>query len=1337
MQHPTFRWIRAHAPPLLLTLLAGAALAAGAARATAQDKRVALRDQRRDLVLSTEAGGYAVLDGNEFVCYVIAGDNCRQVFNGPLGQGGYWPAGSPDAYVFGSGLQIAGIVGPDGGPWAADTAGAFFYDPGGTQTSGTEITGVYDSTEPEDLAAWPADGLITAESPFRTADVGRSAISSQDTWVRYWDGDPNRLSGRDHPMGIRVTQRSLQWAYPAGNESIIYFVYDLENVTAEDEFQRLNEAQFFAGEDRLPNDGYSLSDVYVNASADMDVTSNAGQNLSTAILPFDLAISYHGGFNGPGFVYSPQLFYPPFFVEAPGIVGIKILRAPGESAGDSSRLAMFTDYGGSSVGFPSPRGVPQLWRYMAGEINPAEGDFPCNIPAEVAGATPQAGERSVCNTFQTSRDTRFMAASGPFSLAPGERRTLALAYVVAPTLATLPDGSPTGIVANASNDSANPPGIPSFHPGFPSARGCTDETATTCTDVDAANGVRPIERGAGWVSYDGPAPATALESPAQKLDQFSVETATHSLLDRALIAQTIFDAKFLRPMPPEAPEFYVLPGTNAVTIVWDPSPTEETGDPFNELASDPESPLYNPNYRQFDVQAYEVWRGVRADSLERVAVFTVADRPFVDVTCELVEPDEEIGNPAGRGFALGETCPADYSRTAIRVPFFNNGGAGGRPGRGVVRSTSGLAAVVDQTPLPDWSGFGGGGVPFVYRDEGLVNNFSYFYSVTAADLNSPASGPASQRSERIVKSVLPRRDAPNLGGGTLEAALVGDDGVPLDPNTPVPSIDPETGTFDGPFPPTNAVHLTFAPLVQRLLPRFTLTATIDSIVPVRSPGSARGTPTPECRDGGDPFDICLKHYVSVDRDGAKSAIVLDVYDPWWALFGESVPNKAKFVDAEVPFDADALDAFGIPTRSGRATAVGTYNEALNNGGVVEGPQNRRSANFGGTSFVRHGGSRWFSGTEETVPDPAKYVRVGHLDGVDTVWAPIAYTPESSLNPYPSFGPPDFEKQCFSRALGKLGRAADVRFSWRNGRVSVRDVVQHVDVPFSPATRSSYGFLTTDANGNGVIDWQDFNYILGANDLLRGVAGGECDPAGNPGGVPGWNPAGTFPSVELTDTPEIVPVSTQGLRLEGAAGLGATGHGFGLYVNGERYIFQVESLPPDGRVWTLRTYSGTVSSDRATFDADDPSGYLYWSDFTGSGTGQRPPVVAGLTMSWTVSRPGLATGPPDLAEIHTVPDPYFFLSDYDGGSRDKQLLFVNLPPRATVRIYSLGGILVDVVDHDDPTGGGREPWDLRNRYGRLVASGVYFWHVVTPEGQERVGKFTIVNPHRDPFGTVRR
>jgi hypothetical protein len=70
--------------------------------------------------------------------------------------------------------------------------------------------------------------------------------------------------------------------------------------------------------------------------------------------------------------------------------------------------------------------------------------------------------------------------------------------------------------------------------------------------------------------------------------------------------------------------------------------------------------------------------------------------------------------------------------------------------------------------------------------------------------------------------------------------------------------------------------------------------------------------------------------------------------------------------------------------------------------------------------------------------------------------------------------------------------------------------------------------------------------------------------------------------------------------------------------------------------------------------------------------------------------------------------------------------VNLPAKATIRIYSMSGVLVDIVTHDDPTGAGRAPWDLRNRSNQFVASGVYFYHVSTPDGKSRVGKFTVVN-----------
>jgi hypothetical protein len=238
----------------------------------------------------------------------------------------------------------------------------------------------------------------------------------------------------------------------------------------------------------------------------------------------------------------------------------------------------------------------------------------------------------------------------------------------------------------------------------------------------------------------------------------------------------------------------------------------------------------------------------------------------------------------------------------------------------------------------------------------------------------------------------------------------------------------------------------------------------------------------------------------------------------------------------------------------------------------------------------------------------------------------------------------------------------------------------------------------------VIDWLDFQYIQGAAPAIN--AGGVC--------------TGLNERVTLKNAPSIVPVST---APSPSATTTATGQGFGLYVNGERYIFQLvktgTATLPNNVTWTLRTYSGYVRA--STNNAgEDPSGYT----FTGA---KRPPMIPGLTVSFvTEAATQIVAGAVDLTAIHTVPDPYYAVSQFDLGPSTKELQFVNLPPRATIRIYSLAGVLVDIVNHDAPEGGGRATWNLRNRSNQFVGSGVYFYHVTTPEGDEHVGKFTVVN-----------
>ena len=61
-------------------------------------------------------------------------------------QGGYWPRGTPDNYIFNAGLQVAGVVGgvkSAANPWGGDTAGGWFFDGAGGRQETEGITPAY------------------------------------------------------------------------------------------------------------------------------------------------------------------------------------------------------------------------------------------------------------------------------------------------------------------------------------------------------------------------------------------------------------------------------------------------------------------------------------------------------------------------------------------------------------------------------------------------------------------------------------------------------------------------------------------------------------------------------------------------------------------------------------------------------------------------------------------------------------------------------------------------------------------------------------------------------------------------------------------------------------------------------------------------------------------------------------------------------------------------------------------------------------------------------------------------------------------------------------------
>src|SRR2546430_195095 len=222
-----------------------ALLVLGATAATSVSAAKPGKPTRPQAMNLFSSAGYLFQVNRQQCGLLSSGVICAAFRGSPVGGGGYWPKGTPDQYIFWSGLQLAGLVARNSGfPWAGDTIGAFFVDFRGDQVAGTPLTPIYSRLDPADVAAWGTPPTKTVLDPniYNASLIGRDAISQGDVSVRSWEGAPGKLTGREHPMGIAVDQRILAWNFPSGNEDIIYIVYTFYNVTARASSGKYNNA---------------------------------------------------------------------------------------------------------------------------------------------------------------------------------------------------------------------------------------------------------------------------------------------------------------------------------------------------------------------------------------------------------------------------------------------------------------------------------------------------------------------------------------------------------------------------------------------------------------------------------------------------------------------------------------------------------------------------------------------------------------------------------------------------------------------------------------------------------------------------------------------------------------------------------------------------------------------------------------------------------------------------------------------------------------------------------------------------------------------------------------
>ncbi|MCU0643475.1 MAG: hypothetical protein MUC94_04380 [bacterium] len=95
----------------------------------------------------------------------------------------------------------------------------------------------------------------------------------------------------------------------------------------------------------------------------------------------------------------------------------------------------------------------------------------------------------------------------------------------------------------------------------------------------------------------------------------------------------------------------------------------------------------------------------------------------------------------------------------------------------------------------------------------------------------------------------------------------------------------------------------------------------------------------------------------------------------------------------------------------------------------------------------------------------------------------------------------------------------------------------------------------------------------------------------------------------------------------------------------------------------------------------------------------------------------------LDQVKVVPNPYVVTSLFDPRQNVHSIKFMYLPAQCDITIYSLSGVKIKEIRHDDNTG--IENWNMTNDFGQDISFGVYVFVVTTSEGKNKVGKFAII------------
>lgn len=228
-----------------------------------------------------------------------------------------------------------------------------------------------------------------------------------------------------------------------------------------------------------------------------------------------------------------------------------------------------------------------------------------------------------------------------------------------------------------------------------------------------------------------------------------------------------------------------------------------------------------------------------------------------------------------------------------------------------------------------------------------------------------------------------------------------------------------------------------------------------------------------------------------------------------------------------------------------------------------------------------------------------------------------------------------------------------------------------------------------------------------------------------------------PSVEIRSLPDRISI-TWGDESEAAPDFA----GYRVYRAVGTVDFQVEADVVTG-VYAPIFECGAGTGNAITNSYDDTDAgrgkaYFYYVTAFDDGEqndigvkGVRESLESGKYLTLATKAAYLTREPgKSLSDVRIVPNPFNI------GARDLQyigepdkIMFMDLPPVCTIKIFTQSGDLVKTIEHTD--GSGDEPWGVVTEEhsatdtGQIIVSGIYIAYIETPDGESTVQKFVVV------------